>query len=92
MVDKMVDGWDSKKFWFVVGAVLVAFAFAALAGSVAPEMRPMYDSFLGFLEFSTGGYVFGNLVNKLVVGRIVKKAAEAIDPEPEPDEPAPKPQ
>lgn len=66
----MRDGYGSKKFWFAIGVVVVGFAYAALAATLMPEMKPMFETFSGILEFVTGAYLVGNVANKWVAGKV----------------------
>lgn len=65
----MRESASSKKFLFAIGACLIAFAYAVLAGSVLPHMAPMYETFCGILEVVTGAYIVGNVGNKWVLGK-----------------------
>ncbi len=74
----MIDGYGSKKFWFAVGIVAVAFSYAVLAASSLPALKPMFETFSGILEFVTVAYLTGNVASKWVAGKAgitAKKAA-----------------
>ena len=66
----MKESISSKKLWFAVGSVLIAFVYALLAASKLPELKPMFETFTGVLEFIAAAYLTGNIANKWVVGRM----------------------
>lgn len=66
----MRDGYGSKKFWFAIGVVAVGFIYAALAATLMPELKPMFETYSGILEFVTGAYLVGNVANKWVAGKV----------------------
>jgi len=65
----MHDTWKSKKLWFAVGVITIAFLYSVLAASVLPNMEHTYDAFMGILEFAAGAYLTGNVANKLVIAK-----------------------
>ena len=67
---KVKESISSKKLWFAVGSVLIAFVYAVLAASKLPELKGMYDTFTSVLEFIAAAYLTGNIANKWVVGRV----------------------
>lgn len=66
----MRDGIGSKKFWFAIGVCLLAFVYAIIAAFKLPELKTMFDTFTGILEFVTGAYLTGNIANKWVSGKM----------------------
>lgn len=74
----MRDGYGSKKFWFAIGVVLVGFAYAVLAATIVPELKPMFETYSGILEFVTGAYLVGNVANKWVVGKAEPTPAPVV--------------
>jgi xanthine dehydrogenase iron-sulfur cluster and FAD-binding subunit A len=83
----MRESISSKKLWFSVGCVLLAFVYTLLAASKFPEMKSLFDGFTGVLEFIAAAYLTGNIANKWVVGKV----APAAEPEPKPAKPKPPP-
>ena len=84
----MHDTWTSKKLWFSVGVILLAFTYALLAASLLPNLAHLFDAFTGILEFIAGAYLTGNVANKLVIA----KANAGTVPDPKaPAKPAAKP-
>lgn len=65
----MHDTWASKKLWFAVGVIVIAFLYSVLAATVMPNMEHTYDAFMGILEFAAGAYLTGNVANKLVIAK-----------------------
>lgn len=65
----MHDTWKSKKLWFAVFAIGLAFLFPVLAAWRLPEMGEYYKDFKDFLEFIVGAYLSGNVANKLVIAK-----------------------
>ena len=73
----MRDGYGSKKFWFAIGVCLLAFVYAVLAATKLTELKPMFETFTGILEFVTGAYLTGNIANKWVAGKVEQTQAPA---------------
>lgn len=65
----MKDGYGSKKFWFAIGVVGIGFTYSVMAATRFPEMRSIFDTFAGILEFVTAAYLTGNVANKFVAGK-----------------------
>lgn len=82
----MHDTWKSKKLWFSVGVIGVAFVFAVLAATLMPKLEPMYSAFLGILEFTAGAYLTGNVANKLVIAKA--NPGTVVESKPAPKAPA----
>lgn len=76
----MHDTWKSKKLWFSVGVILIAFIYAILAATVIPNLGALYDNFTGILEFIAGAYLTGNVANKLVIAKANPGTAPAAKP------------
>lgn len=76
----MEDGLSSKKFWFSIGVVLLAFVYALLAASSYPALEGMFGVFTGFLEVVTGAYLIGNLGNKYIVSKMQPMVEEQETP------------
>ena len=74
----------SKKLWFAVAAILFSLGFAFLAAVKFIEMKSMYESFNGLIEFVVAAYLSGNVANKFIVGKhaIAQAAAEKVVGEP----------
>jgi len=96
----MLDGYGSKKFWFAVGVVAVAFLYAVLAATHLPALKAMFETFSGILEFVTVAYLTGNVANKWVAGKVgetatakkasvAKKALSAAEDPLDPESPRP---
>ena len=81
----MHDTWKSKKLWFSVGIIAIAFVYALLSATVVPNLGALYDNFTGILEFIAGAYLTGNVANKLV---IAKANPGAVESKPTPKAPA----
>lgn len=75
----MHDTWKSKKLWFSIGVIALAFVYALLAATFVPNLGSYFDGFTGILEFIAGAYLTGNIANKFVVG---KAGATVVDPKP----------
>lgn len=72
------DTITSKKLWFAVGACLLAFVYAVLAAWKLPELKGMFETFTGLLEFVSAAYLTGNLANKWITGKV--DAGEPVIP------------
>lgn len=64
------ESLSSKKLWFSVGCVAMAFLYAILAATVMPGLLELYKEFVGVLEFIAAAYLTGNVANKWVVGKV----------------------
>lgn len=76
----MHDTWKSKKLWFSIGVIAMAFIYAILASTIIPNMGSYYENFTGILEFIAGAYLTGNVANKFVVGKASTAALESAKP------------
>jgi len=77
----------SKKFWFAIIAVLFSLGFAFLAAIKFAEMKSMYESFNGLVEFVVATYVGGNVLNKYIVGKAAAAQTPPADPPKDPKQP-----
>lgn len=67
-------GIKSRKFWFSVGAVVVLFAAACVAGwRNWPEY--LYRIFVDGVEVIAGGYLVGNVAAKFVGSKVAAEPA-----------------
>lgn len=73
------EALSSKKLWFSVFAISIAFVFAFVAAKYVLTMVPMYETFSGTVIAITAAYLTGNVVNKLVLSKA--KSQEPEDPE-----------
>lgn len=71
----MRDGITSKKFWFAVGVIAIAFLYAVLAATKVQDLKSMYQTFTGVLEFVTAAYLTGNIANKWVAAKAEPQVA-----------------
>jgi nitrogen fixation protein FixH len=72
----------SKKFWFAMFAILIGFGFAIVAAVKLTEMKSMFETFTGLIEFVTATYLTGNVANKWVVGKTLATKAAPEETEP----------
>lgn len=79
MNSPLKESLASKKLWFSLFAVFIAFIFAILSSSYLPTMKEMYSTFTGLLEMVTATYLTGNLANKFILGRNTPKAKKKPD-------------
>ena len=73
----MHDSWKSKKLWFSVGMVMMAFVYAVLGATIMPNLLKFYENFTGILEFFGGAFLLGNLGNKFIIS---KSNPEVVNP------------
>jgi len=73
------ESMASKKFLFAVFAVSISFLFALLAAWTLTEMKSMFETFTGVVEFVVSAYLIGNVTNKAVLGFHSNKSEKNID-------------
>jgi hypothetical protein len=75
----MHDTWLSKKLWFSVFCIVLAFSYALLSATILPKLESSYSVFTGVLEFIAAAYLTGNITNKMIVAKTVPVAEEMLE-------------
>lgn len=74
MPSKLKESIASKKLLFSLFSVGIGFLFAVIAATKLPELKSMFETFTGLVEFICASYLGGNVLNKYVLGNSKNKA------------------